>query len=364
MKTLFVGNPSEKLTDGGSATFQRALQLRISSIPDSLYLAPTLPGRNEVLHAVHKYGIDLVWYLSPYYEVVPVPFVATVWDLAHRQMPYFPEVSTAPGAWRWESRESYYQYVLPRAARVIVSNIAAVDSVHLYGVQDANIRTIPLCVDVEALRASGSFPDQGVPPAGVTALGLEPQKYLLYPAQFWPHKNHITLVDMLKILQDRGHDLKLVFTGADKGNQSFIEDYVKGLGLQDEVIFTGFVSTDTLHQLYRNAFALVFASLLGPDNLPPLEAMALDCPVICSRYPGAREQLGNAALYFDPLDAIDAADQVLDLVESSVYAQTLIQAGREWVKQFTPDRYIESVRSVLREFERTRRLWGTAYRHL
>ena len=34
--------------------------------------------------------IDFVWFLSPYYEPVDVPFAATVWDLGHREMPYFP----------------------------------------------------------------------------------------------------------------------------------------------------------------------------------------------------------------------------------------------------------------------------------
>ena len=52
--------------------------------------------------------------------------------------------------------------------------------------------------------------------------------------------------------------------------------------------------------LYRHALALTFVSYFGPDNLPPLEAFALGCPVITSAIEGVDEQLGNAALYVNP----------------------------------------------------------------
>ncbi|MFM6269445.1 MAG: glycosyltransferase, partial [Dolichospermum sp.] len=52
--------------------------------------------------------------------------------------------------------------------------------------------------------------------------------------------------------------------------------------------------------LYINAFSLAFMSFFGPDNLPPLEAMALGCPVIASKVSGSEEQLGNNALLVNP----------------------------------------------------------------
>jgi glycosyltransferase involved in cell wall biosynthesis len=46
--------------------------------------------------------------------------------------------------------------------------------------------------------------------------------------------------------------------------------------------------------------ALVYSSYAGPENLPPLEAMARRKPIICSNYPGAKEQLKNIPFYFNP----------------------------------------------------------------
>lgn len=368
MRVLFVGNPSDKLTDGGGASFQRAIVPHLAKLPDCTYLQPMNPHRGEVAHTALKQRADLVWFLSPYFEMPPpsTPFVTTVWDLGHRDLPEFPEVSSAPGqTWTFDQREAYYQHVLPRAARVIVGTQTGADQVRrYYPVQPERIRIIPLCVDVESLQVINPV---SVDP--LSGLGLRSQQYLLYPAQFWPHKNHVTLVDMLSVLHDRGNDFKLVFTGADKGNQEYVFRYAQERGLTKALVFAGFVTSHMLNHLYRNAFALVFASLMGPDNLPPLEAMALECPVICSDYPGAQDQLSTTALYFDSLNPIEAADRVLSLIEEpdscDRLRKTLIARGRHHVSTFcTADAYVNKVCEVIAGFEKTRRLWRQGYRHL
>jgi glycosyltransferase involved in cell wall biosynthesis len=360
MRVLFVGHPSTKPTDGGSTTFLNALSDELVRSPEWLYLAPAHNSRGAVARDAALMEVDLVWFLSPYFEPPPagVPYVCTVWDLGHRELPLFPEVSTAPGAtWTFAARERYYREVLPGAARVIVGTEAGLAQVaRCYGVAPASIDIIPLCIDVEALRAG--------PPGNADLAGLKAGEYVLYPAQFWPHKNHVTLIDMLRILRGRGHPFKLVCPGADKGNQTHVQQYAVTQGLEDCVLFPGFVSVDTLHQLYLDAFALVYGSLMGPDNLPPLEAMALDCPVVCAGYAGAEEQLGEAALYFEPLDAKDAANQVEYLVREPATRAAKIRRGRLLVEESTPAHYIAEIRQVVSELENYRRLWGRGYRHL
>ncbi len=283
MKVLFVGNPAERPTDGGSSTFQQALLAglkRMRSAHECSYVQPT-SGKGVVQSWVAEKQMDFVWFLSPYYEPVEVPFATTVWDLGHREVPYFPEVSVS--GWTFDQREAYYQHVLPRAAMVVIGNNTGARCVHeFYRVPPENIYPIPLPVDLaplQGLTADGSV---------LAPLALTPGEYLFYPAQFWPHKNHITVVDALLLLRNSGKPFKLVFTGSDKGNRTHVESYVAQRGLQEAVVFAGFVETQVLHQLYLNAFAMVFASLMGPDNLPPLEAMAMGCPVICATFNGAR----------------------------------------------------------------------------
>ena len=57
-------------------------------------------------------------------------------------------------------------------------------------------------------------------------------------------------------------------------------------------------------------FAMVFSSIVGPNNYPPIEAACHDCPVILTDLPGHREQMGESALYFDKFNPNELADQI------------------------------------------------------
>jgi glycosyltransferase involved in cell wall biosynthesis len=122
------------------------------------------------------------------------------------------------------------------------------------------------------------------------------------------------------------------------------------------VRFRGFVETAELATLYREAHALVYLSFFGPENLPPLEAFALGCPVVQADVPGAREQLGDAALFVSPTDATAAADAVRQL-EDAVLRGRLIEAGRERASVYSADAYVRGVLDFLDEFELVRSCW-------
>lgn len=359
MKVLFVDNPFSRPTDGGGYTFQQLLLAglkRMHSRHDCSYVQPEA-HKGVVQALVQRNQIDFVWFISLYHESVPVPFASTVWDLGHREMPWFPELSLS--GWTFQQREQHYREVLPRASLIAVGNAVGAQAIQrFYRIPAERICEIALPVDAATLAA---VPADA---AAVQELGLVPGRYLLYPAQFWPHKNHITLIDMLALLNASGRPMKLVLSGSDKGNRDYVEQYVRQRGLQESVLFTGFIESTRLYQLYRHAFAMVFASLMGPDNLPPLEAMALDCPVVCAAFSGAREQLGDAALLFPPLDAAAAANCVAQL-EDSQLRRRLCERGRAVVAGRSPDDYVRRINDALDAFAAQRRLWagGDAYRH-
>src|SRR6202020_3153539 len=89
---------------------------------------------------------------------------------------------------------------------------------------------------------------------------------------------------------------------SDGGNLDYVLRYAERLGVRDLVDYRGRVSEEELGALYTGAWALTYASGVGPDNLPPLEAMALGCPVVTADVPGAQEQFGDSALRFHPTD--------------------------------------------------------------
>ena len=149
----------------------------------------------------------------------------------------------------------------------------------------------------------------------------------------------------------------MVLVGADHGNEAYVREMVVKLDLSKQVYFLGFVPQSDIPQLYQNAFALTFLSFFGPDNLPPLEAMALGCPVIASNVSGASEQLQDAALLVDPKQPEEIAIAVKSLLEDAALRQNLIETGSLRAKQWMADDYIGEIFSVLDDFEAIRRCW-------
>ena len=326
---------------------------RLISFGADLLLDREFAGFSSLDKAVREHSIDLVWFISNSTEKVTIPYIATVWDLAHRVHPYFPEVSVSGWKWRW--REHHYRELLPRAACVITGTEAGKKEItSFYQVPEHLVQVVPF--PIPQFAAAPCQP-------GEKSSGI-PDNYLFYPAQFWPHKNHVGLLHALKILQEKyGLDFNLVLTGSDKGNLAYVRGKTKELELADRVTFFGFVETAFLRELYREAFALVYPTFFGPDNLPPLEAFALGCPVIASKVSGAEEQLGNAALLFDPKNPEELACRVKELHDNPAKRNEMIQLGHERVADWSAADYVKRVFDIIDDFEPVRRCWSSSERY-
>jgi glycosyltransferase involved in cell wall biosynthesis len=307
--------------------------------------------KQRELKALKREGIQLTLSLSPGYVTTEIPYIVIVWDLQHRLRPYFPEVS-ASGL--WESRENHYSIMLRRASIVITgTETGKAEIEQFYQIPSERIKILPLPTPQFALDASPADGKQVLEKYNL------PKNYLFYPAQFWAHKNHVGLLLAVKLLRDQYNlSFPVVFSGSDQGNLPHVQKVVHQLNLAEQVYFLGFVPQLDLIGLYRNAFALTYMSFCGPDNLPPLEAMALGCPVIASKVAGAEEQLGDAALLFD-LQSTEqsAALAIKRLWDDPSLGQSLISRGLKRAYSWTPKDYGKRIFSILDEFEVTRRCW-------
>lgn len=313
------------------------------------YLPTTLLGRLE--KAIAREELDLIWYMIQNALPVSVPFIATVWDLEHRKQPYFPEVSVK--GWTWTERESYYSGVLPRAAFILTgTEQGKKEIVDFYCVNPARIAVIPLPTPRLDSPSEADIA-RVMQKHGITG------EFLLYPAQFWPHKNHVNLLRALDLLRnDHGVRPSLVLTGSDQGNREHVRELINVLHLSEQVFDLGFIPRDDLTCLYASATALVYPSFFGPDNLPPLEAFALGCPVVAADLPGAREQLGRAPLYFNPADSQEIAAKIAEVLDNKDARRRAIEEGVKIARQRTPNAYVSAVCALLDKFEPITRCWS------
>ena len=295
-------------------------------------------------------GIDFMWLLAPPTQVIDTPYLTIVWDIQHRLQPWFPEVS-ADGT--WQEREGLYGSTLRRATAVIVGTEAGRRELEFfYQIPSSRILIVPHPTPLFASTYSTPLE----PPPEHYKL---PKDYVLYPAQFWSHKNHVNLILAVEILvRELNRSITAVFVGSDQGNLRHIEKLIRDRKLTDHVRILGFVPREDLIGLYRNAFALTYVSFFGPENLPPLEAFALGCPVIAADVEGAREQLSDAALYIDPKSPRQIADAIIRLQDDETLRSHLVGAGRKIAENRRPEAFVEKSLTFMDQFEAVRRCWA------
>ncbi len=251
--------------------------------------------------------VDILYFITPSKVGLNYPYIATCWDLGHKSTYAFPEL-TMNGS--LTKRSKFNQTVYSNAFSIFCESEAGKrDLVFYEKINPARIFALPMFAG-GVVNIDLDIPEQ----EDILAFcELVKGQFFFYPAQFWSHKNHINLLNAFNEYVKENVNCKLVFTGTDKGNQGYVQQVVKDLQLQENVKFLGFVDNRTLYSLYKNAKALVFPSLLGPTNMPLLEAYELDCKVICSDLKGHREQLQEYALYFNPLDKNDILQKMRDV---------------------------------------------------
>jgi len=264
-------------------------------------------------------GVKIIFYPLPTSPVINgVPYILNNWDLAHHSTYAFPEIAGEGG---FNSRNDWYINVMPSALMVFCETEAGKKEIaHYLNLNLVKIKVLPIF-------SSDTFINMQVPEVKqleiLKANGLRSNEFFFYPAQFWAHKNHYHLIKAFQKFVALYPDFKLVLCGSDKGNTAYIKEVVNSLSLEDQIIFSGFIDDDHLHTLYRNARALVMPTFLGPSNIPPIEAMHLGCPVLCSALDGHKEILGDGALYFDPLDELSILESMHLIIDDATRAQLL-----------------------------------------
>jgi glycosyltransferase involved in cell wall biosynthesis len=170
-------------------------------------------------------------------------------------------------------------------------------------------------------------------PPLLAALQGRPRSYVAYNASPTPHKNLEILPDVLAALRARGVDLDLALTVADDApGMPSVLDRARRLGVRDRLLCLGRITHADSIALLRRAECLVMPTLLETFGLPYGEAMACGCPVTTSDRDFARTTCGEAAIYFDPLDAGSIAGAVLKARETGMRSR-LITAGKGVVEQ-------------------------------
>lgn len=223
----------------------------------------------------------------------------------------------------------------------------------MYSIRPEQVHVVPSAVDL-----GGPFDPEPGPQSKEIASLARPLR-LFYLALYYPHKNHQVLIDVANRLEALGlEDFAIVTTIApdqDRGAQQFLHRMRRhAAGATPRFLNVGPVPLGQIDHCFRQSWACLMPTLLESFGLPYLEAMKAGCPILTSDRDFAREVCGDAALYFDPLDADSIVRAILRLRDEPGLRERLIQAGRRRLEQGFPtwaevtERYVELLRRIAR----------------
>jgi len=220
--------------------------------------------------------------------------VRTVFTLHDLIFLFHPETHKPLNRW-------FLTLMMPRFLRaadaiIAVSECTKRDAIRFYGIPEEKITVIYEGVSPHFRPAS---------PEAVRAVREKyslPEHFILYVGTIEPRKNLTALLEAFTNLQSAICNLHLVFVGKKGWLYEGFFRRLRELGLEDRVLFTGYVPDEDLPAIYSAADLFVFPSLYEGFGLPVLEAMACGTPVVCSNTSSLPEVAGDAALLVDPTD--------------------------------------------------------------
>lgn len=247
----------------------------------------------------------------------------------------------------------YFRFVLPRIMRastavVVDSEATKRDLNAFYGLGEVPVHVVYPAHD------SGVFSPQTATPEAAESVRRTYQlgDYLLAVGETRPYKNLRRLMEAFARL--RREDLQLVFVGKANKMDPDLVRFPRELGLEQRVRFLGYVPDRELAALYGGAVAFVFPSLYEGFGIPPLEAMACGCPVVCSRAASLPEVCGDAAEYVDPLEVDSIARGITRVVEHAPLRKSLQEKGWERVREFSYDKAAGEIVQILEQVAEAR----------
>ncbi len=272
-------------------------------------------------------NLDLIHYpvTVPIPRLPGVARVVSLLDVQHHDLP-----GAFSAAERRFRRWAYDDSARQADQVITITSFSAERIAERLGIDRRRIHPIHLGIDHERFTPNG--PTSDLP-------GL-PERYLYYPANAWPHKNHKLLLDAFSQIKDPS--LHLILTGS--GDTAAL---MRSAG--ERIHHLGHVPADQVAPLLRGAQALIFPSLYEGFGLPPLEAMACGCPVAASNTGAVAEVCGDAALLFDPTSSSAVAGAIEQITSDRTLRDQLLQSGIARAAGFTWDATAKQHSAVYRQ---------------
>lgn len=235
--------------------------------------------------------------------------------------------------WFSKSFAMYYRWLLPKLAKkakkvITISECSKRDIIKYTGISSTKVKVISCAVPKQFLINAETL--NGVEEAILNDLGVKAKAFFLAVSSLDPRKNFVSLIRAYNLTN---LDIPLVIVGS--GGKAFNVAGLEQFKGDPKIKFTGYISDEKLTALYKSALCFIYPSMYEGFGIPPLEAMACNCPTIVSNTSSLPEVCGDASLYINPENIYDIATAMNDISANELLRKALIEKGSVQYKKFT-----------------------------
>jgi alpha-1,3-rhamnosyl/mannosyltransferase len=313
----------------------------VRKLPD-----PVVFGLRAAARLKHEYSLNRICKADAssfdvYHEtaftparLTAIPTVYSVYDLSLRR---YREMHPKDRVWLFEC---FIKTRLRHAVHILtISEFIRREIMDELNVQPAMVTAVPLAPDPLFVPCSDDLVKE------VKYKYHLPESYLLFVGSLEPRKNIDFLIDALTLSDT---DIPLVLAGWQGWGKKDWIGKIKSRNLKNRIYVTGHIPDHDLRAVYTGAMALVYPSLYEGFGLPILEAMACNCPVICSNTASMPEVAGDAAILIDPTRRDELAQAIENMVHDTEMRNDFVKKGAQQAAGFTWYDTAEKTRDIFK----------------
>lgn len=345
--------------------------IAVTRVPaNKVWLAPGFfPGlarfRPDVIHLFHLRNA-LNWQAVIAAKALRAPVVFTVVGPYHD--PYLVDDRERPYLGKWYPRRLIYSprgldrrlfatrfhkplstwqnfcmhFPLKQADRLIALSRHEVSVLGRLGFPAGKIAQIPLWIDVpyiEAMPYARSRAEEYASP------------HVLFLGQLKERKGYDTLARAMPLVLAKRPTTTFLFAGQNPARASHLTGICEENGSAGSLVMLGKVSEEEKVNLMRQSDCLVYPTRYESFGLPPLEAMAADCPVVATNLPVVSEMIHNGVngILVRPEDPGDLARGILRVLDDPGLRRSLVEGGRRTLARYGEDAIMRRILSLYQE---------------
>jgi len=233
-------------------------------------------------------------------------------------------------------KRELFKLLLKRALKysktiITISKTVEIELKSMFNIEDKKIKVIYRFIDDKFINVN------------LKQKPILNKPYILFVGNRKKHKNLSGLIKAFSLVKDK-LDHMLVIAGSKDKQYDEVDELKKDLNIEDRVVEFISPDDDVIINLYQNADLFVFPSFFEGFGLPPLEALACNCPVISSNIPVLKEILGDEIACFNPYDIKDISDKMIYGISNK---DKLLRIGKEKLKFFDKNKIINEYIELL-----------------